>query len=764
MSLRNDNLFEFSGFTLDLSERILRYNGEHISLAPKVAETLCVLVENHGRLMTKDELFERLWPDTFVEERNLSQNIFTLRKILRTFVPDQPFIETVPRRGYWFVADVTAIQTSYAADEFSRTDVFDEAPARLTGRDMPDLLRPADGRRNGLITPELIASDPRPRLGGSSQLFRFAVGGAGLMLAIAVAAGAVYLWTGASNFSSAHEKGRPQLEFQRLTDSGHVMFPAVSPDDRHMAFIVHENSTFAIMLQNLATGSRTEVVPAVTYELRSPQFSIDGNHLFYAARDGKAESTVYKIPVFGGTPQQIVTGVMQNFSISPEGERLAFFRAAPKLNGNQLVITDSEGEDEKVIATIRDGAYFRVWNGIAPSWTADGKRLAAAVQNEPDPATPDRPNSYLVEVTIDSGDVRPIKMPDWFNVYQSYWDSDGNGLIVQVQERSDSFFQLWHLDYPGGTAVPLTNDSNNYTNFAVDGNGKFILATEDKTPYDLQIISLASPDRFETIASSTALQRGVLGIDWTPDGKTIVYQEQQGSGAGNIWKIGLDLKKATQLTSDRGARNQYPAVSPDGGTVFFASNRDGNWHIWSIDIEGGVPTRITNGIGETRPRISPEGEWLIYASPGQAPNSLWKMRLADGTLVKLLDNAAKDLDVSPDGTQILTSYYDPVETKGDPWKHVIVPAEKGGHPKVAAFSHLARAVQWNPSGDGIYYLSPFRNSSNIWHYSLSTQKSVPLTNYGSQEIASFRISPDGTWCVMSTGSTNSNIYKITGIE
>jgi DNA-binding winged helix-turn-helix (wHTH) protein len=110
MQLNGNNLYEFAGFTIDLSERTLWRAGVMVPLAPKLAETLCLLVENQGRLMPKEELMDRLWADTFVEERNLTQNIFTLRKVLGETKAGDKFIETVPRRGYRFVAEIRPVE------------------------------------------------------------------------------------------------------------------------------------------------------------------------------------------------------------------------------------------------------------------------------------------------------------------------------------------------------------------------------------------------------------------------------------------------------------------------------------------------------------------------------------------------------------------------------------------------------------------------------------------------------------------------------
>src|SRR2546422_785111 len=97
-------IFRFAQFALD-PEDGLKSNGTNVPLTPKILKTLTVLVENHGRLVTKEQLMQAVWPDTFVEEGNLTFNIHSLRKALG----HGTYIETVPRRGYRFIAEVQVV-------------------------------------------------------------------------------------------------------------------------------------------------------------------------------------------------------------------------------------------------------------------------------------------------------------------------------------------------------------------------------------------------------------------------------------------------------------------------------------------------------------------------------------------------------------------------------------------------------------------------------------------------------------------------------
>src|SRR5688500_12340412 len=109
MARHQPQVFEFGPFQLDVGERVLRREGEILALTPKAFETLLVLVENHGRLVGKEDLMKRLWPESFVEESNLAQQIFTLRKALGDDKDGNQYIETVPKRGYRFRAPVTSL-------------------------------------------------------------------------------------------------------------------------------------------------------------------------------------------------------------------------------------------------------------------------------------------------------------------------------------------------------------------------------------------------------------------------------------------------------------------------------------------------------------------------------------------------------------------------------------------------------------------------------------------------------------------------------
>ena len=132
--------YEFAEFQLDVPERRLLRDGVDLVLAPKVFDTLCLLVQNAGHLMTKEELLRRLWPDTVVEENNLNRNISVLRKALGGSVAGESCIETVPRVGYRFIATVRDVASRPAA-------VTRPLPNRLSSRQEIRFCLTQDGAR-----------------------------------------------------------------------------------------------------------------------------------------------------------------------------------------------------------------------------------------------------------------------------------------------------------------------------------------------------------------------------------------------------------------------------------------------------------------------------------------------------------------------------------------------------------------------------------------------------------------------------------------
>lgn len=137
MSSEHSRFYDFGPFRIDAGQHLLLRDGIEVPITPKAFDTLLLLVQNSGRIVEKDELLTAIWPEAFVGEATLAQNIFTIRKALGGTRSDQ-YIQTIPKRGYRFVADVAKVKDQHTGVQIDQLDP--PSPVRVgakTGRDKP---------------------------------------------------------------------------------------------------------------------------------------------------------------------------------------------------------------------------------------------------------------------------------------------------------------------------------------------------------------------------------------------------------------------------------------------------------------------------------------------------------------------------------------------------------------------------------------------------------------------------------------------------
>ena len=173
-------VYEFNGFRLEGSQRRLLYNGQPVPLKPKILDLLLYLVEMRGQLVVKDDLMREIWPDAIVEENNITVSMSILRKTLNDRI-DQQFIETVPRRGYRFIAEVTEVfldQTVRGSGPLTLSTVVQEDPIDSLAvipmespGDDPNVEYLSDGITESIIN--MLSRIPKLRVLACSTVFRF---------------------------------------------------------------------------------------------------------------------------------------------------------------------------------------------------------------------------------------------------------------------------------------------------------------------------------------------------------------------------------------------------------------------------------------------------------------------------------------------------------------------------------------------------------------------------------------------------------------
>src|SRR5215470_1761387 len=291
MSLLIKHFFRFGEFIVDTEQKVLFRAGTPIALTPKVFDTLLVLIENSGRIIEKDELMNRLWPDSFVEEANLAYNIQQLRRSLGDNARRPAYIETVARRGYRFIArveDVLAEGELIGGNGTARCSVSKaRAPQDVTTPESETSARDPSPVTESAKKP-LVDSTATSRFWSATDRTAFAVA------LFALLTGVIFLYERSlahsnkvltANLKTGAERLVIPVAVEKLTASGQSSSVAISHDGRYIAYTIGGTSTMqSIWLRQLSTNTNLEIVPpaGVIYGLT---FDGNGEYLYFVKGD-----------------------------------------------------------------------------------------------------------------------------------------------------------------------------------------------------------------------------------------------------------------------------------------------------------------------------------------------------------------------------------------------------------------------------------------------------------------------------------------------
>ena len=615
-------IYRFGRFSLDPRERLLLCDAEPVSLTPRAFDLLVVLTENPGRLLDKSVLLEQVWGGTFVEEANLSNNISLLRKALAAPGGEGRYIETVPRRGYRFVAPVTKL-----------------TPEHRTPISAPEL--PANA-------PILTETSWRTRV---TRRLAVAVG-------VALAVGA--LWV--PFIRSGLRDGVPfaGAELAKLTHAGRTTHAIVSSDGRYIAYVERSPDGPSVWVRQVGAAEGVQLVPPMRRQYVGLTFSSDDNDLFYVVREAPlvTEGALYKVPVHGGPSRRMLTRISSPISFAPGGAEFAYLRVPQEGFGSMMVAAfDSTGEDVLPPRVLAEGD-FQFLAGVA--WSPDGELIATAERNRTSG------DSRLVMVRVADGRARAINARLWRRVTRLAWLTDGGGLMINAEEQLD-VGQIWHVAYPSGRSQRVNVDgSTDYAELTLTTDSRMLVAIhEDRTS------TIWVQDDANTGARQITLGKydGRFGVRWTPDDR-IVYSSME-SGNDDIWLINADGSARRQLTTHP-AVDDKPSVSADGHYVFFNSDRAGDFDLWRMDIDGGNQTRLTHGIRVRAHQFNPGSRFVIASGNAR----LWRVPIDGGEPAPLSNAIAFSPAVSRDGRFVAACWR---ADRRSPPRLVVLPIS-GGEP------------------------------------------------------------------------------------
>ncbi len=715
--------FQFGPFRLDAADHILLREGKPLPLPPKAFETLVYLLENSGRLVTRDELISAIWPDSFVEDGSLSVNISLVRKALGLNENGQAYIETVPKKGYRFRPEVTSAAEAYRENPRDSLKVM---PLEVTGVGLLDS-----------HPPEAPFNWSRRRLWLSLAL-----------VASALALGWILREITRPEAFSAFDR----MKIRRLTSRAHVVDAAISPDGKYIAYSLTEANGQSVWISQVATSADIRILEPEPGRHSSLTFSPDGNYLYYSRAGQDSVLALYRVPVLGGAAVKLLDGLSGPVAFSPDGQHFAFVRMNLTRWEAALTVANSDGTAVHEIARRKRPNYFSL-RGLA--WASDGRSIFCFTGNSADYY---RQAFHLTQVQLADGAERAVASRGWAWTGPIVASRDGLEAFVLASEHAENALQIWRISLQNGKVSRVTNDLSDYSALSVTADGRSLAAVQTVQSGDFWIAP--SDDTASALPALSADIQDLNGLTWAPDGN-ILYSSRVGDHF-NMFQIGSDLHSSKQLTFAPGNQVES-AVTRDGRYIVFQSSGK----IWRMNRDGTNTRELTYGGHDVHPVASADSKSVVYASfANWSPSiggkpSLWAVSIDGGKPVQLTEFPTSLPQVSPNGKLVASAYF----PGGDPrfsQNKIAVFAWSGGKP-INIFNRqpgATDAVYWSPDGTALDYVATAQGVGNIWRQPLSGSSAIELTHFNAEELFDFAWSPDARRLLMARGKHVSDVVLI----
>ncbi len=731
MQLDFKPVYEFGEFRLNVADRQLKRGRESVSLTPKLFDLLIFLLENHGRAISKDELLNKVWPDSFVSEENLSRHISMLRKALGEDSGQPKFIETLPKFGYRFSGQVTVetplsesaapvLSPALSHDlteslSFQRDPGFQQSAALESQQPFSNLTHNVET----YFPPEL----PENEMKADKPVFKPHkwILLAGLLIAVVGVAVAGYRFLKTQSGTDAPPKIIPFTSFQNREN-----YPAFSPDDKMLAFSWDgqdgKNSDIYVKLLDAETPLRLTTNTAADI---SPVWSPDSRFLAFVRifEDGKAG--IYLVPTLGGPERELVTGIWSAGTAVPAG------RLAWSPDSKFLVFAGRTDQAETQLHLYRydfDTQQRQQLTDSAeddrmPVFSPDGQTLAFV-----------RGLDEIFVMPASGGQLRQLTFENR-RIFGLAWLAQGNDLIFSSARAGNS--TLWKLAATGGTPQALTPGGEQVGNLAISQDGKrlaYVQNIRDSNIWQLEVSDSQSPPNAPApLIVSTRLE---MQPEFSPDGKHIAFVSTR-SGWREIWLSDSAGHNLVQLTRFNGPYVGSPKFSPDGKHIAFDCTAENDQRdIYVVGITGGTPRRLTtDSANESEPFWSRDGQWIYFCLARQDSEQIWKIPAAGGAAVQVTQRGGRHSAESPDGKYL---YFSQKPDEPGIWRKPTA----GGEKKLIL--PQGRTGNWAIGEQGIYFINPTsKPRPTLELFRFASEQISLLATLEKWTFADFAVSPDG---------------------
>jgi len=670
----------FGSFELDAVATELRKNGTLIKLQPQPLKVLFLLIQHAGQVVMREEIKRCLWSDsTFVDfERGINFSINQIRGALADIADKPRYIETLPRRGYRFIAEVAH---EGSAKEVSTAHV----PAAADD--------PGAAGENGANTSPASESFALPRVTVTTGWRRWRLILAGMTAAIGFLA-----FAGFATYGAVFRGPRisfDNLQISKLTDSGGAVDVAMSPDGRYVVYAMRAADGSSLRLRDVDTRGDVEILPPENVYFHGLTFSPNGKYIYFVdtPKDSEGLNSLFTMPVLGGPPHLLGKYADTPVSFSPNGQEFAYTQGLADRNMLEVRIANADGTGDRLLTSIPDGTSdFQP----GPAWSPNGQIIAVPVMLEGK-----KVRWVLAAVSVADGSVRELySYPH--EIGRAVWLPDGDTILMTMRDQTRRG-QLWAISYPRGKAVRLTNDLENYQyRIDVTRDGKNVVAIATTQASNIWVVPDADALRGRQITSNAVPLTQVAAM---PPGKVLA-----GSADGEMWLIKTDGSERAPFAT---ARNAY-SPARCGSAVVFNAFHDETIDLIRVDADGLNPTRLLHGdLGP--PTCSTDGHSIFLPSKTK-PYVILRLSSGAGDPIEIARSPGYEilgrLAISPDGRFLAYAYDEALPAIGA--KLDVIPVSGGAPLQTLKVPSDVSDLRWSPDGQSLQYLLTRNGATNMW--------------------------------------------------
>ncbi|MEP6900357.1 MAG: winged helix-turn-helix domain-containing protein [Actinomycetota bacterium] len=733
-----NNLYEFDGFRFEGGTHRLWQNNELILLSPKASELLCLLLKRNGEFVSKEEIFETVWAATFVEDGVLTQNIYTLRKVLGKDEDGEPLIENRTRLGYRITVPVTVSVKKTNRIHKSETNGNQESIEEIIFDDNAESISTGKKRNWKKLGAVLIFGII---LLATTGFFGFRV----------------FRPRIASFFRAPVET----IRFQSLTNTGNIYHPTISPDGNFAAYVKKDN----VYLKDIASNKEIKLeIPNVS-AFSVLQFSPDGNFIYFRPTSTlRNDSSVLQVSRFGGETKLIAEKTWGSFGVSGDGKEIAFVRNVAEQTKQFLIIKNLETGAERELASVDFPELFLF--SCSFSWSPDNRKIAYVVEN----FTARRTSLFVIDA--ESGQKEEVKTQRLRKFEQIAWLPDGETLIASANEGG-KFFHLWKIFYNSGDVQRITNGLNTYGRISISADGKKVLALQTAENSNLFVAGVENLNEQKQITFGNTNNIGQTTLRWAGEDKLIYVSYSEENPMSNLGAVNLADNGRQSLTTNTDFNCESPTVSDDGKHIYFTTTQSPFVNAWRMDSSGGNLTQITDGKDGWRmnPQISQDGKYLYYIFRDREGGAIKRLSLVDKTEETILEKGAANpvavLALAPDSSRLtFMNWSNKVADDNDKtnFQFGVASIQNPSEIKFFDVKMVNQVIQMTADGKAFDYISWDEGKTMIMRQSIEGGEPTEIFTLPKARIFNFAWSKSGKQLAISYGHQYKDAVMLTDFE